>query len=232
MKMPTPDPVGQDANVLRPKIEAAMERGDVNEAVNLSVQATFLTAIAICRDVGIPAPRPRDTGLESLCGAFRDACDAHLATDEDFRVTCARDAFDAIAMVETALKARVSHVGSEGDTARLLLLGGRLGHADVMLGLVTSGLLAEYGVAVHALYNRGAHLRNRLPDWEVSFQPVAQAFCTGKNKVSLGALVLEARRWGEAERDAGRNPGIPATDGGITAGLKRMEARGLSIPGR
>ena len=47
MRMPTPDPVGQYADALRPEIDAAVERGDVNESVNLSVRATFLTAIAI-----------------------------------------------------------------------------------------------------------------------------------------------------------------------------------------
>lgn len=232
MKMPTPDPVGQHANALRPEIDAAIERGDMNETINLSVRATFLTAVAICQDVGIPAPRPSNTEFESLCCAFRDACDAHLAADDDFRVTCARDAFDALAMVESALKARIANGINKGDTARLLLFGGRLGHADVMLGLVTSGLMAEYGVAVHALYERGAHLRDRIPDWEDGFMPVAKAFCDCKAKVTYGALVARARDWRDAEIAAGRNPGVPATDDGIKAGLKRMQRRGLTIPGK
>jgi len=232
MRMPTPDPVGGDADALRPTIEAAIERGDVNDALNISVRATFLTAINICRDADIQFPRTDDTALVSLCGAFRDACDAHLARDEDFRVTCAREAFDAIGMVELALRAMASSTDAEGDTARLLLLGGRLGHADVMLGLVTTGLWAEYGTAVHALYERGAHLRDRVPDWEDGFMPVAKSFCEGKAKVTYGALVQRARDWRNAEIAAGRNPGLPASDDGIKAGLKRMQRRGLTVPGK
>lgn len=233
MKMPTPDPVGQDADALRPDIEAAIERGDVNDALNISVRATFMTALAICRSVGMEAPRPRDTSLASVCRAFRDACDMRTAAQgDDFRVTCAREAFDAIAMVQSALSAMATSTDAEGDVARLLLLGGRLGHADVMLGLVTTGLWDEYGAAVHALYERGAHLRDRVPDWEDGFMPIAKSFCAGKAKVTYGALVQRARDWRDAEIAAGRNPGLPATDDGIKAGLKRMQRRGLTVPGK
>lgn len=230
--MPTPDPVGCDADALRRDIEAAIDRDDVNDALNISVRATFLTAINICRGAGIEFPRVEDTSLGSLCGAFMAACDAHLATDDDFRVTCAREAFDAIAMAMSALQVMAGSEGASDKTARLLLLGGRLGHADLMLGLITTGLWAEYGTAVRSMYERGAHLRDRIPDWEQGFMSVATRFCEGKDNVTYGALVTCARGWAASEIASGRNPGLPATDDGIKAGLKRMQERGLDIPGK
>lgn len=233
MKMPTPDPVGSDADALKPDILAAVSERRWSDAVSVSVRASFVTALNICRDSGIPAPRPSETSLLAVCRAFCDACDNYLATNEsDFRVVVARDAFDAIAVAQEALRGPVGDRPPTDVVAHLLLIGGRLGHADVMLGLVTSGLMAEYGTAVHALYERGAHLRDRVPDWEEGFMPVAESFCRGKAKVTYGALVSHARGWRDAEIAAGRNPGVPATDDGIKAGIKRMQRRGLIIPGK
>lgn len=233
MKKPTPDPVGQHADQLQPQIDAAIEKGDANEFVNLSVRATYVTALAICRDAGIPPPRPAGLTQLSLFLAFRDACDAHLERGVDDRVSFAREAFDAIATVEAELRARSpTSIGAKGDTARLLLLGARLGRADVMLELVRTGRWKEFQEALRSLHDRGAHLRGRVPTWEEAFMPAAALFCEGKKKVTLGQLVTEARRWADSKIAAHENPSLPITDDGIKAGLRRMESRGLSIPGR
>lgn len=233
MKTPMPDPVGQHADHLQLQIDAAIANGDTDEIVTLSVHAIFVTAVRICREAGLQAPRL--VGLSQLgCFlAFRDACDRHLEMAVDHRVSFAREAFEAIAMLEAELRTRSpTQAETKGDAARLLLLGKRLGHSDLMLGIVTAGIWKEYGEALRTLNDRGAHLRARVPTWEVAFMPAAASFCEGKEKVTLGGLVAEARRWAAAEIAAGRNPGLPGTDDGIKQGLKRMEKRGLSIPGR
>jgi len=233
MKTPMPDPVGQHADHLQSLIDAATEKGDADEIVNLSVCAIDVTALAICREAGVPAPRPVGQSQLSRFLACRDACDAHLETAVDHRVSFARDAFEAIAVLEAELRTRSpTQAEKKGDAARLLLLGKRLGHSELMLGIVAAGIWKEYGEALRTLNDRGAHLKERVPTWEVAFMPAAASFCEGKEKVTLGGLVAEARRWAAAEIAAGRNPGLPGTDDGIKSGLKRMEKRGLSIPGR
>lgn len=63
----------------------------------------------------------------------------------------------------------------------------------------------------------------RRASWELRFLPVAQAFCAGKGKVSYGKLILEARRWSAGLWPKGENPGLPASDKAIKAGIKRLE---------
>lgn len=234
MKMRTPDPVGEDADALRPDIKAAVDREAWSEAVILSVRATFLTAVNIADTCGILAPRTRNSSLLNLCRLFRDACQHHLTTvEDDSRVIIARDAFDAIAACQAVLQERGDNLPPGELVARLLLLGSRLGQADVMLGLVTTGIWKEYGEAVSRLQNIGAHLRERVPNWEAAFLPVAVAYCAGKQKVHLAELRRHAQKWATTERAAGNNPGLPATDKGVDDGLKRMESSGrLKIPGR
>lgn len=234
MKMAKPDPVGQDANRLRPEILAAVGREAWSEAIKLSVRATFQTACNICDTSGIPVPTPSNTSLLELSRCLRDACERHLTTvDDDFRVAIARDAFDTIATCQAVLQEPSGNLPPDEIVARLLLLGGQLGHADVMLGLVTTGIWKDYGEAVFWRQNIGGHLRERVPEWESAFLPIAVAYCVGKQSVSLGELRRRAQSWASAERAAGNNPGLPATDKGIDAGLKRMESNHrLTIPGR
>ena len=233
MKNPTPDPVGHHADQMMPQIEDAIAKGDVNEIVNLAMRAIYLTAIAICEDAGVPIRLPSGQSQLRKYRALRDACDAHLEENDDERVAIACEAFVAIAVAESTLRSRSPTSDKKAeDDARILLAGAQLGQVDAMLGMVRTGQLQQYGEAVFRLQKIGAHLRGRVPSWEEAFMPAAQAFCRGKPKVTLGALVVEARRWAAAEIAANRNPGLPGTDHGIKNGLKRMEKRELSIPGR
>jgi hypothetical protein len=233
MKNPTPDPVGHHADQMMPQIEDAIAKGDVNEIVNLAMRAIYLTAIAICEDAGVPIRLPSGQSQLRKYRALRDACDAHLEENDDERVAIACEAFVAIAVAESTLRSRSPTSDKKaGDDARILLAGAQLGQVDAMLGMVRTGQLQQYGEAVFRLQKIGAHLRGRVPTWEEAFMPAAASFCEGKEKVTLGALVAEARRWAAALIVAGRGPGLPSTDDGIKAGLKRMELRGLSIPGR
>lgn len=235
MKTPTADPSGQHADELKAQIDAAIEKDDIDEVVNLSIHAIWVTALAICREAGIPAPRL--VGLSQLRRflAFRDACDAHLETAADHRVSFAREAFEAIAMVEAQLRVSSPTLGGTkaGDAARLLLLGKRLGHSDVMLAMVTSGIWKDYGEALLSIHNMGTHRRGFVPEWEKAFLPVAVEYCSGKAKVPLASLRRHAEKWDAREREAGRDHGLPESDKGIDDGLKRMESTGrLIIPGR
>ena len=233
MKKPTPDPVGHHADQLRPQIEDAIAKGDVNEIVNLAMRATYLTAIAICEDAGVPMRLPSDQSQRRKYRALRDACDAHLEANDDERVAIAREAFVAIAVAESTLRARSPTRNKKaGDAARILLAGAQLGQVDAMLGMVRSGQLQQYDEAVFRLQKIGAHLSGRVPPWEEAFMPAAASFCEGKKKVTLGQLVVEARKWDKANIASGNIPSLPSTEDGIKKGLRRMELRGLSIPGR
>lgn len=233
MKNPTPDPVGHHADQMMPQIEDAIAKGDVNEIVNLAMRATYLTAIAICEDAGVPIRLPSGQSQLRKYRALRDACDAHLAENDDERVAIACEAFVAIAVAESTLRSRSPTSDKKAeDDARILLAGAQLGQVDAMLGMVRTGHLQQYGEAVFRLQKIGAHLSGRVPPWEEAFMPAAASFCEGKKKVSLGQLVVEARRWEAASIASGDKPGLPSTEEGIKKGLKRMELRGLSIPGR
>jgi hypothetical protein len=235
MKTPTSDPSGQHADELKAQIDAAIEKEDIDEVVNLSIHATWVTAVAICQEAGIPAPRL--VGLSQLGRflAFRDACDAHLEKATDHRITFAREAFEAIAMVEAQLRVSCPTLGGamEGDAARLLLLGKRLGHSDIMLAMVTSGIWKDYGEALLSIHNTGSYRRGFVPKWESAFLPVAIEYCSGKAKVPLADLRRHAEKWAASEVASGRNPEFPGTEKGVLDGLKRMESSGrLIIPGR
>jgi hypothetical protein len=234
MRTPKPDPAGDDADQIRPEFERALNADAWSDAINLAVRAMYVTALNICKSAGVEPPRPPPARLLELCIAFRSQCDAHLAANEDdFRVQTARHAFDVMAEVETVLRQGTDGLGPADIVARLMLIGTRLGHADMMLTMVTSGLLADYGEALSKLHSIGDHLRDRVPDWEKGFLSRAKAYCEGRAKVTLAELRREARRWADDERLAKRNPALPATDKGIDDGIKRMEAsRKLTIPGR
>ena len=202
-------------------------------AASLAFQVTYDTAVDICQLAGIPDPQPDNSTLLSRCRAFQSACDAHLATRDDPRVLIAKEAFVAIAMAEVELRPNgLTDFGANVDPARIFQLGKQFGQATSSIGWLTSGVLKEYGEALLTRHNIGKSRRDMVPQWETDFLPVAVEYCSGKAKVTFGKLVLEVRRWAATENAANRNPGIPATDAGITAGLRRMESRNLSIPGR
>jgi hypothetical protein len=232
--IPKPDPVSGHTDDVRPDYDAAIERGSWAEAVNLVVQAIFRTAIAICQDSGIPAPRPANTTFVDVCDAFCGACENHLATAEyDYRVDTARHVFEVLASVHTTLAQGVGVLPPGEIVGRLLILGATLGHADVMLTLVTTGIWAEYADVLTKHHPIGQHLRGREPVWETGFLPFAVAYCETRSHVTVGALRREAERWAASERAAGRNPGLPGTEKGINDGIKRLEKSGkLKIPGR
>lgn len=149
------------------------------------------------------------------------------------RLLIAREAISAIADTQAILEGRDAECEDEGvRTAKLVICAARIGHADTIARLDENGLWDDLGEAKWKLFRQGSTQRGRQAAWEAAFLPDAKAFCVGKAKVSLGQLTSRARTWAEDERKAGRNPDLPATDDGIKAGLKRMEARGLSIPGR
>lgn len=116
--------------------------------------------------------------------------------------------------------------------ARLVTIGERIGRLGAALARAETGEIQRI-MALERTRERLASQKGREALWEARFTPVAAKFCHGREKVSLGALVREARRWSDAERAEGRNPGLPGTDDGIERGIKRMEKRGaLTIPGR
>lgn len=65
--------------------------------------------------------------------------------------------------------------------------------------------------------------RKRLPLWAQQFWPIAEAYCCGKQKVTLGELARLARD--------SKIPHLPRDDGNIRPILKKMHAQGLAIPG-
>ena len=118
-------------------------------------------------------------------------------------------------------------------TAKLIILGSQMGTLHGILAQWEKGLIDKAAENAWKIYRQGEAQRGRVASWEQTFLPHALAFCEGKSEVSLASLVREARAWGDAERAAGRNPGLPGTDDGIERGIKRMEKRGvLAIPGR
>lgn len=118
-------------------------------------------------------------------------------------------------------------------TAKLVICATRLGYWAGHAGLAGAGVWDDFADAKSKLFRVGSGQRGRQAEWQSAFLSRAQGFCEGKPKVSLGQLCVLARTWGEEERRAGRNPGLPSSDDGIKAGLRRMEASGsLQIPGR
>lgn len=115
---------------------------------------------------------------------------------------------------------------------RLTLLAERLGRYGMHLALVESGHLSKLQT-LEATVAKLASQKGRKAQWEDRFLSTAREYCVGQTRVSIGSLVRRAREWAEEERGAGRNPGLPGTDKGISLGLKRMETEGLlMIPGR
>jgi hypothetical protein len=144
-----------------------------------------------------------------------------------------RDAFKAIASMEFALDGSPAPDINADQLGTLLIAAFNLGQIDAKMGLWETGIWRDYGEAKYKLHRLGSGQRGRVAEWESQFIPIARAYCSGRSKVSLGELVRHARSWAEAETRASRNPGLPATDDGIKAGLKRMGESGqLVIPGR
>jgi hypothetical protein len=144
-----------------------------------------------------------------------------------------RDAFKAIASIEFGLEGSAVPDLTADQLGTLLIAAFNLGQIDAKMGLWETGIWRDYGEAKFKLHKLGSGQRGRVAEWESRFLPVARAYCGGRSKVTLGELVRHARSWAEAETRARGNPGLPATDDGIKAGLKRMESSGqLAIPGR
>lgn len=233
MKNPIPDAAVRFAQRFSPVRDAALKVGNHDKVVRLELDVTYMTAVDICRKAGVPDPRPVDPTLLGRCRAYRDACDAHLAIGENGRVLIARTAFDAIAEVEAAMSPRGPVFGTNLDTGTIFLLGKRFGQAVSSIGWITTGVLEEYGKAVRSVQKTGDSRRGFVPKWETSFLPVAVEYCSGKTKVTLEALRILANKWGDDEREAGRNPELPGSPKGVLDGIKRMESTGrLKIPGR
>jgi hypothetical protein len=227
MKLPTPDPAGQDADEIRPEFEAALDAGQSAKAVNLAVRAMYMTALNLSRASNIPAPRPLPARLKEICMAFRDACDLHItAHGDDFKVQTARHAFDTIVAVETVLQEGGDHLPPVELVGRLLLLGASLGHSDVMLSLVTSGIWADYDDALSTVHAVGSPRRKIRPPWETEFVEEAQRFAAAMGEgVTQAAIARRAKSWAKERAAQGRPvedlPDLP----GIITGIRRMRKR-------
>jgi len=140
----------------------------------------------------------------------------------------ARNGCFALAAAVAALEGRLKKQYEPDLACTLTFWGMQMGEADTVLTMWESGFLSEAVAAKLKLRAMGAHLRGRIPAWEVAARPLAQKFCADKAKVTLGQLIHRVRE----ARTAGQIAGIPDSDEGIRAGIKRMVARGeLVIPG-
>lgn len=226
-----------DPEFARQQFNAELDERRFMDAAGTFMVGLYHRAIALMEteEFTIRWREPPDDGFSAIVGiiaALKKVVEEQ-GDSAPFKLEVALETFSTIARTQAILEGRDPDCEHEGDrTAKLILAAAAMGHCDTTIGLCENGHLEDFADAKWLLSQRGAHLRDRLPKWEESFQPFANAYCTGKSKVTLGELVLEARKWAQEEISAGRNPGIPATDDGITAGLKRMESRGLSIPGR
>lgn len=233
---PNAPPIEDQITKFRLEFDQALEKGELEKALGAAVDGIFLSALKMAGEAGaVRRPFPPEGGIFAYSKSLREDCDQYLTDNaEDFKVATARHAFDAIMEAQGFLKGHHGPHPLPTVLAQLMLLGARLGHADVMVTMVSSGLWDEFGEAKWKLHNIGSGQRGREAPWEAAFAPAAREFCEKMGKdATFGAVVRRAKRWAEEEKKQGRHQELPATDDGIKAGVRRMEKRGdLLIPGR
>lgn len=227
--------IDEQIDAFRAELDGAVDVKDWERALSSAVDGVFLTALKVAGESGaVRRPIP-EGGIYDYASSLREDCDQYLEADpDDFRIVTARHAFDAIMEAQGFLLGGVGEQSIPAMMAQLMLLGARLGHADVMLSMVTTGLWDEFGEAKFKLHNIGSYQRGRQAPWEGAFLPVAQQFCEkAGTDATFGAVVRRANRWFADEKKQGRHHEFPTTEDGIKAGVRRMEKRGdLVIPGR
>lgn len=171
--------------------------------------------------------------LELIAKVCRQAV-AQMGENTPALVAVAGECMVALEAIQAVLEGWDSESEDEGvKTAKLILLGSQMGTLSSILAQWETGLIDRAADNAWKLHRQGAAQRGRVASWEQAFLPTARDHCEGKAKVSLASLVRVAKAWGEEERAAGRNPGLPGTEDGVERGIKRMERRGvLTIPGR
>jgi hypothetical protein len=228
----------KDPEFAREQFNAEIDERRFMDAAGTFMVALYHRAVALMEteDFGIKWSEPPDDGFGVVVGIIVALSKVveEQGDSAPFKLLIALEAFSSIARTQAILEGRDPDCEDEGDrTAKLILAAAAMGHCDTSISLCENGHWEDFGDAKWKLFQRGAHLRNRVPEWEAGFLPIAANHCEGKESVTLGQLVRLARAWAEQERKAGRNPQLPSSDMGIKAGLKRMETAGtLIIPGR
>lgn len=171
--------------------------------------------------------------LELIAKVCRKAV-REMGDDAPALVGVAAECMATLEALQAVLEGWDSESEDEGvRAAKLVILGSQMGTLHSILAQWETGIIEKSSENAWKLYRQGEAQRGRVASWEQTFLPHAVVHCEGKSQVTVAALVRLAKSWGEAEREAGRNPGLPGTDDGIERGIKRMEKRGvLTIPGR
>lgn len=221
----------------REQFNAELDERRFMEAAGTFMVALYHRAVALMEteEFGINWKDPPNDGFGVILGIV-DALTKVVEEQGDsapFKIQIALESFSSIARTQAILEGRDRDCEEEGDrTAKLILAAAAMGNCDTFIALCENGHWDDFSSAKSKLFQMGRFQRGRQAAWEEPFLLRAQLFCEGKEHVTLGRLTKLARDWAEGERRTGRNPQLPSTDDGIKAGLKRMEARGLVIPGR
>jgi hypothetical protein len=222
----------------RERFNAQIDAGEFMEAGSTFMVALYHRSLALLEveNYALKWQEPPDDGFGVVVGIVTALTKTveELGDGAPFRLEVALNALSAIAHTQAILEGRDPDCEDEGTrTVKLVLAGARMGHADTVISLCESGHWEDFGDAKWKLFQIGRAQRGRQAEWETAFLPRAKSFCDGKAKVTLGQLCRLAKSWADDERAANRNPGLPASDDGIKAGLRRMEAAGsLVVPGR
>lgn len=223
--------IEQQIEQFRNEVETAVEADNWERAFAASVDAIFLTALKLCGDAGaVKRPLP-EGGVYDFCASLRADCDQYLeAQPDDFRVVTARHAFDAVMDAQGFLLRGALNDPLPTVMSKLMVLGARLGHVDMMLTMVTTGLWDEFGEAKFKLHSIGSPRRNHRPQWEVQFLDEARRFISAMGSgATMGGLVRRAKTWAKEREKQGDSLEVPKTDDGIKAGIRRMRQRGEII---
>jgi hypothetical protein len=221
-----------DGQVRAAEREAALREGRLADALRVVTVGAWERVHRVLRDLDVTVAEHGETESPSVM-AYALGMKLHgIAEKEDdpphIGLVAAANVCLAIAGAWGAIEGRTKKEFASDVAFAQTFWGVLIGEADTILSLWESGFLTEATAAKLKFNSIGAHLRGRIPPWEAAVLPHLQKYCVGKTEVSLGELVRQAKQAPVVVRGTG----IPTTDEGIRAGLKRMIGRGeLVVPG-
>jgi hypothetical protein len=215
----------------RSRYDEARNGDEYPEILSTSIEVAFRSAMALAFRNGVKRSASRGSVTEKAA-SMADACSGHLqAKGENYQVVWARDTFLSVAALQLALNRPNPDAALRLIEATALSID--LGQKIALVAMAIDNVWDSHAAAEAARSGLSKGGKNKQPDWESRFAPIARSFCAGKDKVSLGDLVRRARKWAVQEIGGGRSVSLPTSAKGITDGLKRMEMKGeLQIPGR